>query len=76
MVQEKQNQNQKKVDYKLLSKTTCKECNRPLKLNSEYKGHTLCFVCFKIANGKGTKELLCKQKQNKAEYLPNKSNHD
>ncbi len=66
MVQEKQNR--KKVDYKILSTVRCKECNRPLKENSAMKGHTLCFVCFKIADGKGTKELIEKQKKNKAEY--------
>lgn len=53
-----------KVDYKVLSAVRCKVCNRPLKLNSELKGHKTCYVCFKIANGKGTHELKAKQKQN------------
>jgi hypothetical protein len=41
-----------KVDYKVLSSVRCKECGRPLKKNSEFKGHTKCYVCFKISQGK------------------------
>ena len=55
---------QRKVDYKVLSVIKCKACNKPLKQNSYIKGHKICFVCFKIADGKQTPELLEKQKQN------------
>ena len=57
-----------KVDYKKLSTIRCKVCNRPLKYNSELKGHKTCFVCFKISKGKGTPELIAKQKYNLKTY--------
>jgi len=41
----------KKVDYLILGKTNC-TCGRPLKKNSELKGHTRCYVCFKLKQGK------------------------
>lgn len=47
----------KKVDYKELSNKKCSECGRPLKKNSEMKGHTKCYVCFKIVNGKTTANI-------------------
>lgn len=50
MIQEKQNQ--KKVDYKEMSKKRCRICNAPLKKNSEMKGHTKCYVCFKLSKKK------------------------
>ena len=53
-----------KVDYKVLSINRCKVCNRPLKYNSELKGHKMCYVCFKISKGKSTPELIQKQKLN------------
>jgi hypothetical protein len=42
----------KKVDYKEMSKKRCVKCNAPLKKNSEMKGHTQCYVCFKLSKGK------------------------
>lgn len=57
-----------KVDYKELSVIRCKVCNRPLKVNSELKGHVMCFVCFKISKGKSTPELIAKQKSNFKTY--------
>ena len=63
-----ENKSQKKVDYKILSIAVCKVCNRPLKQNSYIKGHTHCFVCFKISKGKDTPELLTKQKLNLKKY--------
>lgn len=44
----------KKVDYKELSDTKCKVCGCRLKKNSEQEGHTQCFVCFKVSQGKFT----------------------
>lgn len=43
---------QKKVDSKNLSKVKCKVCGKPLKQNSVSKGHTQCFICFKLSEGK------------------------
>ncbi len=63
-----------KTDYKVLSTKKCKECGRPLKYNSELKGHVLCFVCFKISKGKDTPELIRKQKENKRNYGTKKYN--
>ncbi len=42
----------KKVDYKIMSVARCKTCNKPLKENSRQKGHTMCYVCFKLSKGK------------------------
>lgn len=42
----------RKVDNKILSEKICSKCGRPLKKNSENKGHTMCYVCFKISKGK------------------------
>ena len=75
----------KKVDYKELSDKRCKACGRQLKKNSELKGHTQCYVCFKISKGKKemhehktingvktlvkTVDLVQLQKQNKRLWL-------
>lgn len=48
MVQE----NQKKVDFKVLSSLRCTKCRKLLKQNSANKGHTQCLLCFKISQGK------------------------
>ena len=42
----------KKVDYKVLSDKKCKVCGITLKKNSELKGHTTCYVCYKLSQGK------------------------
>ena len=42
----------KKVDYKELSNKKCVDCKKPLKKNSELKGHNRCYVCNKIFTGK------------------------
>ena len=44
----------KKVDYSIKSDEKCKVCGRPLKENSAQKGHTLCYVCWKVSKGKNT----------------------
>ena len=47
----------KKVDYSVMSGENCKTCGRPLKQNSTNKGHTLCYVCFKVSQGKKTANI-------------------
>ena len=42
----------KKVDYKVMSDKKCNVCGISLKKNSELKGHTMCYVCFKVSKGK------------------------
>ncbi len=42
----------KKVDYKVKGKKRCTDCGMLLKQNSEVKGHTKCYVCFKVSKGK------------------------
>ena len=42
----------KKVDSTKLSEKKCKDCKRPLKKNSELKGHDRCYVCNKVFTGK------------------------
>ncbi len=44
----------KKVDYKELSDVRCKVCGCRLKKNSKIKGHTQCYICFKVSQGKYT----------------------
>lgn len=50
MTQEKQSQ--KKVDYSIMSNKVCTICGIPLKMNSVNKGHTVCYNCFKLSQGK------------------------
>lgn len=51
MIQEKQNQ--KKVDYKLMSDKKCPDCGEPIKQNVANRVHKpKCYVCFKISLGK------------------------
>jgi hypothetical protein len=70
-----ENKSQKKVDYKILSNVNCTICGRPLKQNTAAKGHTKCYVCFKLSQGKryyykkGVKiDRLAIQKANILEY--------
>ena len=42
----------KKVSYSKMSNKKCPNCGAPLKENKVIKGHTDCYVCFKIKNGK------------------------
>ncbi len=42
----------RKMDYQIMSTDKCTVCNRPLKENSHQKGHTKCYVCFKVSRGK------------------------
>lgn len=42
----------KKVDYSIMSDKKCRVCGAPLKKNSEIKGHTQCYVCFKVSKGR------------------------
>lgn len=46
-----------KVDHSIMSDKKCKDCNRPLKENSARKGHTMCYVCMKVSNGKKTANI-------------------
>ena len=73
-----ENKSQKKVDYKNLSNVKCKICGKPLKQNSANKGHTQCFVCFKLSQGKRfyfengiEKDRLKIQQLNKVTYNEN-----
>jgi hypothetical protein len=68
MVSRKENQ---KVDYSIMSSRCCPKCGRPLKKNSELKGHKLCYVCYKLSKGKtkiGGVDLVQKQKENIRKY--------
>jgi len=54
MVQE--DNNQKKVDYSVMSNKKCKVCGTPLKENVVKRNPNacLCYVCFKVFQGKFT----------------------
>jgi hypothetical protein len=60
----------KKVDYSIMSNKNC-TCGRPLKKNSELKGHKRCYVCFKLKSGKKTTTNNGKKRDFVKEYWAN-----
>lgn len=55
---------QKKQDYKVLSTVKCPHCGEFMKYNSILKNHKLCYICYKVTQGKATDEQKNIQNKN------------